>query len=255
MGIGGLGSFGALRADPPADAWRFPRAGITSIPTEHYLPLVTAVQDQGPLGSCTGQAFAKALEVVDGRGIEYSSLALYYYNRKFSGLPVDKDTGAYMQPSVEMLTVLGAGSEALWPYNVDWFAKEPAQPYQNQALDHRVEQHYRALTTNEVRNALANGFPVVSAFEVPPGFENTGADGVWHDNGGQALGGHAVCIVGYDDTKGRFLVCNSWGDHWGTHHPQYADLGNGYFWLPYSAYDGERWYEGIVLQKYDREVG
>ena len=49
----------------------------------------------------------------------------------------------------------------------------------------------------------------------------------------QVLGGHAVSIVGYDDTMpvdgrspGRFIVRNSWGTSWGD---------NGYFYMPYDV--------------------
>ena len=44
----------------------------------------------------------------------------------------------------------------------------------------------------------------------------------------QLLGGHAVCIVGYNDNLagGRFIVRNSWGTSW-------AD--RGYFYMPYSV--------------------
>jgi C1A family cysteine protease len=45
-------------------------------------------------------------------------------------------------------------------------------------------------------------------------------------------GGHAVCMVGYDDKikfkdgkMGGFIVRNSWGENWGD---------NGYFYMPYS---------------------
>ena len=55
--------------------------------------------------------------------------------------------------------------------------------------------------------------------------------------GDKILGGHAVCAVGYDDTKiiknshhgvaetiGALLIRNSWGTSWGN---------GGYGWLPY----------------------
>ena len=38
------------------------------------------------------------------------------------------------------------------------------------------------------------------------------------------IGGHAVMAVGYDDSKGAFIVRNSWGTDWGI---------KGYFYLPY----------------------
>ena len=42
--------------------------------------------------------------------------------------------------------------------------------------------------------------------------------------GEQLLGGHAVMAVGYDDSRSRFLVRNSWGAKWGK---------DGYFTMPY----------------------
>ena len=44
----------------------------------------------------------------------------------------------------------------------------------------------------------------------------------------QFLGGHAVCLVGYDDNLngGRFIARNSWGTSWGDH---------GYFYMPYQV--------------------
>ena len=41
------------------------------------------------------------------------------------------------------------------------------------------------------------------------------------------FGGHAMCVIGYDDRKdgGAFEIMNSWGTDWGQ---------NGYFMMPYS---------------------
>lgn len=47
-------------------------------------------------------------------------------------------------------------------------------------------------------------------------------------NGRGNYGGHATCIIGYDDNKKALLLRNSWGKEWGN---------NGYTWFPYSQYD------------------
>jgi hypothetical protein len=53
-----------------------------------------------------------------------------------------------------------------------------------------------------------------------------------HDKYGNLLGGHGVCIVGYDDGKvtadgtGAFRLVNSWGTSWGN---------QGYWWMSYYA--------------------
>ena len=40
----------------------------------------------------------------------------------------------------------------------------------------------------------------------------------------QVKGGHAVCIVGYDESKQTFKVRNSWGEKWGD---------DGYCYFPF----------------------
>ena len=44
----------------------------------------------------------------------------------------------------------------------------------------------------------------------------------------QYLGGHAVCLVGYNDNLagGRFIARNSWGTSWAA---------SGYFYMPYAV--------------------
>ena len=43
----------------------------------------------------------------------------------------------------------------------------------------------------------------------------------------QCIGGHAVCVVGYDNSKQMFLVRNSWGSGWGD---------KGYFYIAYEYF-------------------
>ena len=80
----------------------------------------------------------------------------------------------------------------------------------------------------QMRTCLAAGYPFVFGFTVYESFEsqevaNTGIVKM-PKRGEQALGGHAVLAVGYNDAKQTFLVRNSWGEDWGM---------SGYFTLPY----------------------
>jgi C1A family cysteine protease len=43
------------------------------------------------------------------------------------------------------------------------------------------------------------------------------------------IGGHSVCLVGYDDAKQTFKFINSWGPTWGDH---------GYGYLPFKYLEG-----------------
>lgn len=53
--------------------------------------------------------------------------------------------------------------------------------------------------------------------------------GLWNPENSPNTGGHAVCIVGYDDAKfgGAFKVINSWGKNFGE---------EGFFWVKYADY-------------------
>jgi len=67
------------------------------------------------------------------------------------------------------------------------------------------------------------GFTVFTAFESA----RVEKSGVLHMPGRREvdLGGHAVLAVGYDDSRQRVLVRNSWGARWGM---------RGYFTMPYA---------------------
>jgi C1A family cysteine protease len=80
------------------------------------------------------------------------------------------------------------------------------------------------------KQALAHGLPlavgimVYSSFE-SPAVTQTGKIPLPKKSSEQCLGGHAVCLCGYDDSKQAFLLKNSWGSSWAL---------QGYAWLPYA---------------------
>jgi len=64
-----------------------------------------------------------------------------------------------------------------------------------------------------LRAALQKG-PLVTTLTVYADFV-TYSSGVYKHQSGDALGGHAVSIVGYDDATQSFVIRNSWGEDWG----------------------------------------
>lgn len=75
---------------------------------------------------------------------------------------------------------------------------------------------------------IVNNRPVVIGMSVPTSFFYVGADGLFKPNlkTDQIEGGHAMCLIGYDDNKfgGAFKIVNSWGTNWGD---------NGFVWIKY----------------------
>ena len=189
------------------------------------------VENQGAIGSCTGNALAGALEFLerkDGKPFVNLSRLFIYYNERVIEHSTRSDSGAMIRDGIKTLVKQGVCAERQWPYKSANVLKRPAKPCYTQALTHQVTSYQRITSLNEMRACLARGFPFVFGFTVYERFESpqVARSGVLDlpGAGERAIGGHAVLAVGYDDTTARFTVRNSWGSRWGQH---------GYFTMPY----------------------
>ncbi len=194
-------------------------------------PLMSPVEDQGQLGSCTANAMAGALEFLElkaGEQLLDLSRLFIYYNERVIEHSVASDSGAMLRDGIKTVAAQGVCSERKWPYDIKRFTKKPSTACYSEAAKHRIASYYRILTLNEMRACLAEGFPFVFGFSVYSAFEsaNVARTGLLNlpVKGEKQLGGHAVCAVGYDDHAKRIIVRNSWGPKWGKH---------GYFTMPY----------------------
>jgi len=94
----------------------------------------------------------------------------------------------------------------------------------------REDRQKPALITRAVKKSLTEGKPVIIGMNTPDSFLD--ARDVWvpRENPGLYYGGHAMCVVGYDDNKngGAFEILNSWGRKWGN---------GGFIWVPYQVFN------------------
>lgn len=105
------------------------------------------------------------------------------------------------------------------------------------ALESKIKDYLRLFDTSEssqlkiqyVRKSISEKKPVVIGMICPDSFMNSGV--VWNptEEPLTSYGGHAMCVVGYDDNKfgGAFEVQNSWGTAWGN---------KGYVWIKYTDF-------------------
>jgi len=81
-----------------------------------------------------------------------------------------------------------------------------------------------------VKMSLYNGRPVIIGMNTPVSFHTRGT-AVWrpYESPNRSHGGHAMCVVGYDDDMygGAFEIQNSWGTNWGN---------EGYIWIRYGDF-------------------
>lgn len=208
------------------------RREVAKLPSSVDLrPSCPPVEDQGALGSCTGNAIAGALEFLELKDklplVDLSRLFIYY-NERVMEHTVKSDSGAQIRDGIKSVAKQGVCSEAKWPYNIKKFTVKPTPACYREARKHCISQYQRLSTLDDMRATLADGYPFVFGFTVYESFESQAVakTGVVQMplKSERILGGHAVVGVGYDDAQKRFIVRNSWGMDWGM---------QGYFTIPY----------------------
>lgn len=183
--------------------------------------------DQGELGSCTGHGSVGAMVFIHP-GQMFSRLDAYFVGRAIEGDVAD-DNGAQIRDVVKGIADVGICLESVWPYDINTFATPPDL---SAAVMTKCTQYLRCQDLYDVKNSLAQGFPVIIGFSVYENFESDAMkqSGILRLPGGgdSMLGGHCVLVVGYDEVQQLVLVRNSWGTGWGPF--------NGNFWMDYTYF-------------------
>jgi len=196
-------------------------------PAEHFL-----IYDQGALGSCTANAIGAAFhfdQIKQGVKEFVPSRLFIYFNERQMENTVDQDSGAYIRDGIKSLNKIGVCNETLWPYDESTFKNKPGPDCYKEAAKSRCEEYARVpQTIEDIKGCLNEGFPFAFGFTVLSSFmtREVATTGIMSmpKQSDYVMGGHAVCCVGYDDSKKCVIVRNSWGEGWGD---------KGYFYMPY----------------------
>lgn len=216
--------------------------------TKNPLPEATNLQryapgvgNQGEQGSCVAWSSAYAARTI----LEASRTGQNADNIKFSPsflynqIGLDGCQGSYIVRAMEYMTKQGSLPYEQFPYNDQDCSRQPSGSLIQQAAQFRMRGFNRLtrgdnteeLDMRAIKENLAQGAPVVIGMMVGESYmQNMLGKDVWIPDPGDAgmmgFGGHAQCVVGYDDTKygGSFLIMNSWGPEWGN---------NGFAWVRY----------------------
>lgn len=153
-----------------------------------------------------------------------------YYNARLLQGWENEDSGAYIRDGFKAMNKYGLCLEKTWPYITSKFASKPPTEAYNEGLKN-VTVKYASVVQNLqiIKETLVAGAAVSFGFDVYSSFygswSNTTGIMPIPKSGENLLGGHAVVICGFSDSKQCFLIQNSWGYNWGL---------NGKFWMPYS---------------------
>jgi hypothetical protein len=227
-----------------------PYSGATLPPSKDLSLDLPVPGLQGHQSSCVGWAIAYALKTLEEHLEERWSLLTptgqsdpskhfspaFIYNQINHG----QDGGSSFIDALVLLHSQGAATLREMPYTEVDFTTQPTGQARAEAARYRID-FWRQVNVRdpiEVKAQLNAGYPVLIGAVVDQGFQQAGPGFVWRQPIGAPLGGHAMLIVGYDDSRNAFRVVNSWGTGWGD---------NGFSWIDY-AYFSQVVREGYVVK-------
>ena len=251
-------SLGAM--EPPADKAEFAEAVLADLvaapPVGAAINLISVmppIRNQGARGTCVSftltaiQDYYRRLHGIASPN--FSEQHLYHEIKLIDGSPAA--CGTWQSYGRQVLMNRGQCRELIWPYN-------PNLPCNNNGVMPATARpdalHYRlnltALTpknaglirsTLSTRRPVGISFPVYNSWYLSPAVRQTGRI-TMPLPGETSVGGHAVCLVGFQDTPtspggGYFILRNSWGTTWGATNP----YGAGYGVIPYAYITGYNW--------------
>jgi hypothetical protein len=187
-----------------------------------------SVGDQGHQGSCVAWSSAYAARTIEEAartGADPNSLRFspsFLYNQ----IGLDNCDGSYIERAMDFMTKSGSVPYDQFPYSDQDCSKQPDQQLLDEARQYKMRGFNRltpgdrnnVIDLHAIKENISQGAPVVIGMQVGGSYMQPmmGKD-LWNptdeDRSMMGFGGHAQCVVGYDDRKygGAFLLMNSWG--------------------------------------------
>ncbi|MBP6287257.1 MAG: peptidase C1A papain [Ferruginibacter sp.] len=210
-------------------------------------------QNQGQQGSCVAWSSVYAARTIveaastgqSGNNTAYSPA--FVYNQ----IGLEGCQGAYIQNAMEFMTSKGVVAYGSFPYDDKDCSRQPNNALMNEASQNRMlgftrltdGESTQGISIRAIKEHLAKDAPVVIGMMVGGSFmQPMMGKELWtptdEDRSQMGFGGHAMCVIGYDDRKvakyangetyaGSFQIMNSWGNDWGV---------NGIAWVGYADF-------------------
>ena len=215
-----------------------------SLPSNYSLKAYCpSIRSQGNYSNCVGWAVAYAARTIteaiannwrDPSRITREAFSpSYLYTMIKENRDRNCQEGAYLQDAFKSLKTKGAVK-----YN-DFSTICPSSipnDVHSKAGSYTIDDYFILFTpwdsqsskVNKTKKALSENRPVAIGMNVYESFSKTNEE-VWSGTTSGGSGGHAMCVVAYDDTKygGSFLLMNSWGSNWGI---------GGFKWVRYADF-------------------
>lgn len=205
--------------------------------------------NQGQQGSCVAWASAYAARsIIQNRatGAPPSQQNAFSPSFLYNQIKIENSgcQGSYILRAMDDMLQRGAVPFSRFAYTDQNCDRSPGPEEEHLAERYKIKGYQRLSKSDDPRSPvdmvamkqyLSQGSPVVIGMMVGGTFMQ-GMEGqdTWvpteSDMQMPGFGGHAMCVIGYDDYKftdmGGFQLMNSWGPEWGR---------NGIAWVPYPA--------------------
>ncbi|MES2776395.1 MAG: C1 family peptidase [Bacteroidota bacterium] len=201
-------------------------------------------QNQGRQGSCVAWSCAYGARTImeaASAGVNSDATAFspsFLYNQ----IGLDGCQGSYIIRAMEKMQKQGALPFSQFPYTDQDCSQQPNGSQVQQAGNYKIHGFTRLTGSDDVngisiraiKEHLAKDAPVVIGMMVGGSFmEGMMGQKLWQptseDQQQMGFGGHAMCVIGYDDrlAGGAVQIMNSWGPEWGE---------NGIGWVRYADF-------------------
>lgn len=186
------------------------------------------IVNQGQTGSCVGQAAASLMKyhLVQINKLpqneEISARFIWMAAKEFDDQflrpqSMIEQAGTSLKAAMDICRKYGSVSDALLPLNVNPLMYTGSENvFYATAAQRRITAYYNLQKSfNQWRVWLNNNGPILAGLRIDATWMQANTTNANLDTFQKttAVGGHAVCIVGY--TPGRFIIRNSWGTNWG----------------------------------------
>jgi len=199
--------------------------------------------NQGQQGSCVAWSSAYGARTIleaastnqDPNQVAFSPSFVY------NNIALEDCQGSYIQRAMEFMQNRGAVPFSDFAYDETDCSKQGGPDLINEASQNKIHGFTRltesadvnGINIRAVKEHLAKDAPVVIGMMVGGSFmQEMMGQKVWHpsdmDRQQMGFGGHAMCVVGYDDRVegGAFQIMNSWGPEWGQNGFAYIRYGD-----------------------------
>jgi C1A family cysteine protease len=227
-------------------------AAVTLPPAVNLITYMSPIRNQASRGTCVAFACTSLNEyIVRRRGTaqNLSEQHVYYETKLIDGSA--NECGTWQSKAVLVLQQRGQCLESVWPYNPNppcnnhgsrpAGARPGGLPYRlsTLAVSTRNVAAYKAHMARQRPVTLS--IPVYNSWYQSAETRRSGRITMRIGNE-NAVGGHAVCLVGYQDRAtspggGYFIVRNSWSTSWASQSP----YGAGYGTIPYKYITDDAW--------------